>query len=66
MKNINGTQEDLVLFNEEGRKIYQFLKDATGLFMESTYGTNGNLLTFKNSNGYNWERNDELVNIYKY
>ena len=65
-KNINGNQEDLVLFNETGTRVYQFRKDETGLFMESTYGVNGRLVTFKNSNGYSWERNDDLVNIYKY
>jgi hypothetical protein len=65
--NINGNQEDLVLFNETGKRVfYRFQKDETGLFMESTYDVNGNLLTFKNSNGYSWERNDDLVNIYKY
>ena len=66
MLNIEGTQEDLILFNEAGKKVYQFIKDATGLLKESHYSESGNLLAFKNSNGYTWERDDNSGNIYKY
>ena len=55
MKNILGTQEDLRLYNKAGNLVYRFIK-AEFYFFESTYDSNGNELTFKNSKGYSWEK----------
>ena len=56
MKNIQGTEEDLKLFNKNGVKVYEYFKDSTGYSHEYTYDSNGNTLTFKDSTGYSWER----------
>ena len=55
MKNILGTTENLDLFNKEDRKVYSFYKDSNGYSCESTYDSNGNILTYKHSNGYSYE-----------
>lgn len=51
MKNILGTTENLELFNKEGKLVYEFCKDSDGFSYECTYDSNGNKLTYKNSNG---------------
>lgn len=52
MKNILGTEENLILFDEHGIKVYEFRKDSDGYSCESTYDSNGNEITFKDSDGY--------------
>ena len=51
MKNIQGTEEDLKLFNKNGVKVYEYFKDSTGYSHEYTYDSNGNTLTYKDSTG---------------
>ena len=55
MKNIQGTEENLNLFNENGIKVYEYYKDSYGFIYECTYDSNGNLLTYKDSDGYSYE-----------
>lgn len=55
MKNILGTTESLELFNKDGRRVYEFIKDLDGFSFESTYDSNGKELTYKNSDGYSSE-----------
>ena len=55
MKNILGTTENLELFNKEGKKFYEFLKDSDGISYESIYDSNGYTLIYKNSNGFSYE-----------
>ena len=55
MKNILGTTEELELFNKDGRRVYEFIKDSDGFSFESTYDSNGKELTYKNSTGYSYE-----------
>ena len=52
MKNILGKQEELELFNKEGKLIYRFYQRWDKNWCESTYDSNGNLLTFKDSTDY--------------
>jgi hypothetical protein len=52
MKNILGTTENLQLFDKEGRIVYNFRKDSDGYTSESTYDSEGNVLTFKDSNEF--------------
>ena len=56
MKNILGTTKNLELFNKEGRRVYEFIKNSDGYSYERTCDSNGNVLTFKDSNGYSSER----------
>ena len=56
MKNIQGTEENLELFNENGVKVYEYFKDSFGHSYECTRDSNGKELTYKNSKGYSWER----------
>jgi len=51
MKNIQGTEENLNLFNENGIKVYKYFKNSYGFSYERTYDSQGNELTFKNSKG---------------
>jgi len=51
MKNIFNTEENLELFNENGVKVYEYLKDSDGYIYEYTYDSNGKVLTYKNSKG---------------
>jgi YD repeat-containing protein len=51
MKNIQGTEKDLVLFNEDGVKIYEYYKDSDKFSAEYTYDSNGKVLTHKDSMG---------------
>ena len=55
MKNCLGKDENLELFNKAGNKVYRFNTDSTGYSWESTYDSNGNVLTYKNSTGYSCE-----------
>ena len=55
MKNIQGTEENLELFNENGIKIYEYFKYSFGYSEEFTYDSEGNIITYKNSNGYSYE-----------
>ena len=55
MKNILGKTEKLELFNNEGKKVYDFYKNSNGYSYEYTYDSNGKVLTFKDSNGYSYE-----------
>ena len=52
MKNILGTTDDLELFNKKGKKVYEFENDSNGYWYEYTYDSDGNELTYKDSNGY--------------
>ena len=51
MKNIQGTEEDLDLFNENGVKVYEYFKHLDAFSEEFTYDSNNNVLTYKDSNG---------------
>jgi hypothetical protein len=51
MKNIFGTTENLELFDKDGKIVYEFYKGSDGYSFEITYDSNGNELTYKNSNG---------------
>jgi hypothetical protein len=55
MKNIQGKEEGLKLFNENGVMVYEFYKNSPGYTWEKTYDSNGNELTFKDSNEYSCE-----------
>lgn len=52
MKNIQGTDKNLELFNDNGVKVYKY---SNGHSNEYTYDSNGNALTYKNSDGYSYE-----------
>ena len=67
MKNIQGTEEDLDLFNKNGIKVYAYRKWSDGLFQERTYNSKGKVLTYKNSNGFSCECTyDSKGNILNY
>jgi len=51
MKNIQGKEEDLRLFDEKGKLVYEFLKISSGFCTERTYDSNRNVLKFKDSDG---------------
>jgi len=55
MKNIQGTEVNLELFNENGIKVYEYFKYQYAHSYECTYDSNGNELTYKDSNGYSYE-----------
>jgi YD repeat-containing protein len=55
MKNIQGTEENLELFNQEGVRVYAYRKCSDGYSYERTCDSNGNVLTYKNSSGYSYE-----------
>jgi YD repeat-containing protein len=55
MKNIQGTEENLELFNKNGIKVYEYLKYPSGHSYEYTYDSNGNIITYKDSSGYSYE-----------
>jgi YD repeat-containing protein len=56
MKNIFNNEENLDLFNKEGKKVYTFYKSSTGFSYEKTYDSNGKELTYKNSDGYSYKK----------
>lgn len=55
MKNIFNKEENLELFNKEGKMVYKFYKNPNGGSHEYTYDSNGKVLTYKNSNGFSFE-----------
>ena len=55
MKNIQGTEENLELFNENGVKVYEYFKYSSRFICECTYDSNGNKLTYKDSDGFSCE-----------
>jgi hypothetical protein len=56
MKNILGKNEDLKLFNDKGKKVYEYYAYSDGACCEYTFDEKGNELTYKNSDGYWYER----------
>jgi YD repeat-containing protein len=67
MKNALGKNENLKLFNEQGKMVYSYSKGLRGVWYECTYDENGYVLTCKNSYGY-WEEYtyDKKGNILTY
>ena len=55
MKNIQGTEDNLELFNENGIKVYEYYKNSFGFRCEYTYDSNGKVLTSKDSDGFTCE-----------
>jgi len=55
MKNIQGTEDNLELFNQEGVRVYEYRKCSDGYSYERTYDSNGKVLTYKDSDGFNYE-----------
>jgi hypothetical protein len=55
MKNIQGTTDNLELFNKEGKIVYKFYIDQDGYSYEFTRDSFGNALTFRNSSGFSYE-----------
>lgn len=51
MKNIQGKEEDLKLFDKDGKLVYEFWEIFDGFWSECTYDSNGNALTYKDSRG---------------
>ena len=51
MKNILGTEENLNLFNENGIRVYEYYKYLDGYSLEFTRDPNGNIITYKDSDG---------------
>jgi len=56
MKNALGKNEDLKLYNKEGKLIYKYIKYSNDYSSKRTYDENGNPLTFKDSDGYSSKR----------
>jgi hypothetical protein len=52
MKNVFGKNENLTLFNKQGKRVYQYDVGVEGYSCECTYNEEGTLLTFKDSDGY--------------
>ena len=52
MKNILGKDKNLELFNDKGKKVYEYIRAFCGMWYEYTYDDKGNELTYKNSDGY--------------
>ena len=55
MKNVQGTDENLELFNKDGVKVYEYYKNSKGYSRECTYDSNGKELNYKTSKGYSCE-----------
>jgi len=51
MKNILETEDNLNLFNENGVKVYEYYKYLDGYSLEFTRDSNGNIITYKDSDG---------------
>ena len=51
MKNIQGTEDNLELFDENGIRFYEYFKCLDGFSCEYTRDSNGNVLTYKDSTG---------------
>ena len=60
MKNILGTTENLELFDNEGRKVYNFYKYSKEYSYECTYDLNGKILTYKDSEEFSYEYTYDL------
>ena len=52
MKNALGKDENLKLFNEQGKKVYEYNTYLSGYWHEYTYDENGYALTYKDSDGF--------------
>jgi YD repeat-containing protein len=52
MKNVFGKQEELELFNKEGELVYDFKQLSNKVWVERTFNNKGNLLTYKDSDGF--------------
>jgi len=61
MKNIQGTEENLELLNENGIKVYEYFKNSNGYIYECTYDSNCKVLTYKDSyaNWYEYTRDSQ-------
>ena len=55
MKNILGTTESLELFDKDGKRVYEFIKNSNRYNSERTYDLQGNTLTYKDSDGFSSE-----------
>lgn len=55
MKNILGKEENLELYNKEGKLVYEYYVYSNGNSVEKTYDSKGNILTYKNSKGFSYE-----------
>ena len=67
MKNIQGTEVNLDLFNQEGVRVYEYYKNPFGFSYECTYDSNGNVLTYKDSERFSYEyTRDSNGNILTY
>jgi YD repeat-containing protein len=53
--NALGAFEDLELFNKKGTKVYEFITILDGDWYKYTYDSNGNVLTYEDSDGY-WHK----------
>ena len=56
MKNIQGKDKDLELFNKDGKTVYRYYKRLDGYIGERTYDSNGKVLTYKDSSGFSCEK----------
>jgi YD repeat-containing protein len=50
--NALGVFENLKLFDNKGNKVYEFITILDGDWYKYTYDSNGNVLTYENSDGY--------------
>ncbi len=55
MKNIQGTFKNLKLFDENGKKVYEFFTNSNGYSYECTFNPNGKVLIYSNSDGYSYQ-----------
>jgi hypothetical protein len=53
--NALGAFENLVLFDEDGNRVYEFITTSDGHWGKFTFDSNGNELTYENSYGY-WNK----------
>jgi hypothetical protein len=60
MKNIFGKTENIELFDKDGKVVYNFRKGSDAYSYERTYDSNGNQLTYKDSNGNSFERTYDI------
>jgi len=49
--NALGAFEDLELFNKDGNRVYEFSTGSKGNWIKSTYDSDGNELTYEDSDG---------------
>jgi len=55
MKNVFGTNDNLELYNKDGKMIYDFSKCPGGFSWDCTYDSNEKMLGYKDSDGYSSE-----------